>query len=474
VVIPVPQIREGQALINCARLRDQLARDGIYRSLEELTWRIAPEPFWLTSEEYAFIKELGNHLLAFYSSLNKLYFESLKGRQPPWVSRNLDHGKPDPVITYGRMNRFKQHLPGIIRPDLIPTDQGFIATELDSIPGGIGLTGNLSVRYAELGYRVVEGSDGMVQGFARMIRDIKDRSTHSGLAIIVSDESGSYRPEMRWLGERLNEIDLLTAVIEPDDIQLTEEGLRVPIKGNTVPVDVVYRFFELFDLKNISKFEQVFCCAKKKEVMITPPLKAYLEEKMAFALFHHPVLEPFWTAELGIEAFSFLKKLIPHTWILDPQPVPSHAVVPDLYIHGRPLMDWQELTGITQKERHLVIKPSGFSELAWGSRGVIVGHDHSQKEWSAAIERALVAFSKGPHIIQTFFKGKKYSISYYDDSAKDLKPMTGRVRLSPYYFVYKGKAELGGILATLCPLDKKLLHGMTEAVMVPCAVQNRD
>ncbi len=469
--MPVPQTKEGDALTHCIRLRERLTQDGIYHSLEELSWRIAPEPFWLTREEYAFIKELGNHLLTFYSSLNKLYFESLKGRQPLWVSHYLDQGKPDPVITYGRMNRFKKHLPGVIRPDLIPTDQGFIATELDSIPGGIGLTGNLSARYAELGYRVIAGPNGMVQGFAQMILDTTGRSTLSGLAIIVSDESGSYRPEMRWLSERLNDIDLPTAVIKPDDILFTEEGLRFPFKGKAIPVDVVYRFFELFDLDNILKFERVFDSAKKKKVMITPPLKAYLEEKMAFALFHHPGLEPFWTDELGTEAYSFLKKLIPHTWILDPQPVPSHAVIPDFFIHGRPLMNWQELAEITQKERQLVIKPSGFSELAWGSRGVVVGHDLPQQEWSDALDRSLTSFSRGPHVIQTFYKGKKYSSSYYDDSTKDLKPMTSRVRLSPYYFVHKGKAELGGILATLCPLDKKLLHGMADAVMVPCAVK---
>jgi hypothetical protein len=470
----VPQTREGQALTHCIRLRDQLTQDGIYRSLEELTWRIAPEPFWLTREEYTFIKELGNHLLTFYSSLNKLYFESLKERQPPWISRYLDQGKPDPVITHGQMNRFKQHLPGIIRPDLIPTDQGFIATELDSVPGGIGLTGNLSARYSELGYPVAAGSEGMVNGFAQMIRDISALPGNSCLAIIVSDESGSYRPEMHWLGKRLNDVALCTTVIEPDDIRFTEGGLHVSFDERTVPVDVVYRFFELFDLKNIPKFEHVFDSAKKKKVMITPPLKAYLEEKMAFALFHHPALEPFWKDELDSEAFPLLKKLIPPTWILDPQPVPSHAVIPDLFIQGRPLMNWQELAGITQKERQLVIKPSGFSELAWGSRGVVVGHDLPQQEWSATLDRALTSFPTQPYIIQRFFKGRKYSIFYYDDSTKDLKPMTGRVRLSPYYFVYQGKAELGGILATLCPLDKKLLHGMADAVMVPCAVKNQN
>ena len=29
----------------------------------------------------------------------------------------------------------------------------------------------------------------------------------------------------------------------------------------------------------------------------------------------------------------------------------------------------------------------------------------------------------------------------------------------------------GGILATVCPADKKLLHGMPDAVMAPCRVE---
>jgi len=49
--------------------------------------------------------------------------------------------------------------------------------------------------------------------------------------------------------------------------------------------------------------------------------------------------------------------------------------------------------------------------------------------------------------------------------------MPGRVRLCPYYFVTgdgdAARAELGGVLATVCPADKKIIHGMTEAVFAP-------
>ena len=46
----------------------------------------------------------------------------------------------------------------------------------------------------------------------------------------------------------------------------------------------------------------------------------------------------------------------------------------------------------------------------------------------------------------------------------------GRARFCPYYFVVGATTELGGILTTVCPLDKMAVHGMTDAVMVPTAV----
>jgi hypothetical protein len=41
------------------------------------------------------------------------------------------------------------------------------------------------------------------------------------------------------------------------------------------------------------------------------------------------------------------------------------------------------------------------------------------------------------------------------------------VRLCPYYFVADGKAKLSGALATIVPADKKLLHGMRDAILAP-------
>ena len=102
-----------------------------------------------------------------------------------------------------------------------------------------------------------------------------------------------------------------------------------------------------------------------------------------------------------------------------------------------------------------MLKPSGFSELAWGSRGVSIGHDLPQVEWATALEQALQAFPTTPYVLQEFHKGRLFESAYLDERTDTVVPMSGRARLSPYYFVVGDKAELGGILATLCRSQQK-------------------
>jgi hypothetical protein len=445
------------------RVRARLIEAGLH---DGNTWRVSPSPFLLTPADLAAIESLGRRLLGFTQALNRLYDESVRGAQPRWVAEYLDQGKPSDLIAYARMNRFRAALPGVIRPDLILTEDGFMISELDSVPGGIGLTGCMTDSYADLGWPVIGGRNGMVEGFGRMILSVNgDRPV--SLAIVVSEESKDYRPEMRWLAARLREAGLPAETVSPEDVTFTEEGLFLE---DGKAVTTLYRFLELFDLKNIPKAELLLYAVKKGRVAMTPPAKPWLEEKMAFAFLHHPALEPFWSRELGRETFALLHRLMPKTWILDPRPVPPHAVIPGLTADGHGVSDWKTVAELGQKGRRFVLKPSGFSELAWGSRGVSVGHDLPQKEWAEAIAAGLASFPKTPYIIQEFRKGRRVASSYHDPASDEIVPMPGRVRLSPYYFVAGGTAELAGILATVCPLDKKLIHGMTDAIMAPCAV----
>ena len=481
-ILPLSDLATSDLLHRCAIIRDQLSRAGLFPSLSEqtpmsgmvaatTTWRIAPTPFPLTKDQLHFFHQLGPQLLSFYRALNRLYADSVRGLQPAWIAGYLDQGKPEALLTYSRMKRFRDQLPAVIRPDIIPTQDGMVITELDSVPGGIGMTACLSALYAERenGHlSLVGGPEGMVRGFAAMLRSQLVQRTGC-VAILVSEEAKDYRPEMTWLAGRLRAIGLDAYCVEPRQIRFTEEGLRITSDEMDQPVALIYRFYELFDLLNIPKSELVQYALKKDRVTVTPPYKPALEEKLAFALLHHPILRPFWEQALSNEVFLHLTTIMPRTWILDPAPIPPSATIPGLVIGGRAMMNWRDLATATQKERHLVIKPSGFSELAWGSRGVSVGHDMPQGEWAGAIDNALAAFPHTPYILQEFHKGRLYDLDYFDPVTGEMNRMSGRARLSPYYFVSGEKTELAGILATICPADKKVIHGMKDAVMVPCA-----
>jgi hypothetical protein len=206
--------------------------------------------------------------------------------------------------------------------------------------------------------------------------------------------------------------------------------------------------------------------ARHNRVKMTPPPKAALEEKLGFALLHHHALASLWRPELGEQRFERLKQVLPHTWVLDPRPMPPQGVIDGLQAGGMPIADFRELATLPKSERAYVVKPSGFSELAWGSRGVKIGDDMTREEWQAVLETALTSYERTPWILQRFHKGKRVRQNYFDRERDEISEFDGRVRLCPYYFVTgEESVQLGGILATIAPADKKLIHGMTDAVM---------
>jgi hypothetical protein len=435
---------------------------------ERIPWRISPEPFALSPRALERIETIGANLLLFYRALNALYNRSVRGTAPAFIADYLDRGKPEHIVRLSRQNRFRQDIPGIIRPDLILTDDGFIASELDSVPGGMGFLGAMSEAYCKLGMESIGGADGIVRSFAAMIASATGKEDPTA-AIVVSDESGDYRPEMQWMADALTRVTPVNAFLcKPQEIVFTEEALFVRLPdGREEKIDALYRNFELFDLLNVPKQELMLYAARHNRVTMTPPPKAQLEEKLAFALFHHPLLAKLWKNELGAAVYDHLKQLFPETWIVDPRPLPPQAVIAGLETAGVPVSDWMQLAELTKSERDYVIKPSGFSELAWGSRGVRVANDLTKDEWTATLREAINEFDHTPRILQRFYKGKRVRQPYLDRTADDIRSFEGRVRLCPYFFIAGGEAKLGGILATIAPADKRLIHGMSDAVMAP-------
>jgi hypothetical protein len=441
---------------------------GVGVDAERVAWRLSPSPFRLSPATLSAIELLGPDLLRFSRVLASLYQRSVRGTAPSFIAEYLDLGKPESIVKLGRQNRFKSDVPGVIRPDLILTDEGFIAAELDSVPGGMGFVGAMAGAYCRLGFDTVGERDGIATGFAAMLASVAGKEAPTA-AIVVSEESKDYFAEMDWLAGSITAAGLGEVhACTPDQIVFTEDGLFVRLPdGREEKLDVLYRNFELFDLLNVPKQDLILYAARHNRVKLTPPPKAHMEEKLAFALLHHPALATIWRRELGA-AYERLRKVFPQTWVLDPRPLPPQAVIPGLTAAGEPLQNWMQLETLGKSERDYVVKPSGFSELAWGSRGVKVANDLTREEWHAALTGALEAFEHTPHVLQRFHKGKRVRLPYFDRAKDEIAMMDGRVRLSPYFFVVGESVRLGGILATVAPADKRLIHGMSDAVMAPC------
>jgi hypothetical protein len=448
-------------------IRDALPPGGLFAGLG---WRISPAPFPLGAEQAKEIDSLGRVLLQFYRAVNLLYRKSAEGKQPDWVARWLDLGKPPELIALQRSPAFKSDMPRVIRPDILLTENGISITELDSVPGGIGLTAWLNKTYVAVegrgsrvegrqtpnpssilhppsSFQIIGGADGMVRGFESIFGDAK--TVH----IVVSEEAATYRPEMSWLCEQLGS-------------RFTIHDSRF---NDFADGDAVYRFFELFDLANVPNSKKIFELAAEKRIRLTPPPKPVFEEKMLFALFWNRNLQSFWRQELGEAFFARLKKLVPYTWIVDPTPLPPQAAIPELN-----LTDWQQLKTLSQRERDLILKVSGFSEDAWGARGVFLGSDLPQADWAKAVDDALQHFDRSPRVLQRYHKPTLVEARWFDFEKSSVETMKGRVRLCPYYFVSGegdgARPQLGGVLATVNPADKKIIHGMADAILAPCAV----
>ena len=418
-------------------LKSRLPANGLFGGG---TWRWSPEPLRLTATEARAIQRLGHPLARFQQASDTIYRRSAAGKLPGWIAELLDTGKPDWMVRLQRHPGTTNQFPRVIRPDLILGHEGPSLTELDSVPGGIGVTAWLSRTYADAGFDVLGGRDGMLDGFRSLLPE--------GGAILVSDEAGDYRPEMEWLAGELG-----------DAWQVESAEEYVP-DGRAL-----YRFFELFDWEAIPAARKLADAAAAGEISLSPPFKPHLEDKLWLALLWSPALKPVWRQALRHNHLDRLRELVPFGWVLDPAPMPPHAALPKLDAHS-----WDEVAAFSQKERQLVLKISGFHESAWGSRGVFIGHDLPAAEWRERLEAALAEADEQPWLLQEFREARLVEHPVFRDDG-GIELMRGRVRLCPYFFTDDaGETTFAGCLATIVPADKKKIHGMSDGVLVPCMI----
>jgi len=202
-------------LARARHIQQQLPPQGLFAGKE---WRIATAAFELPTGHVKLLERLGETLHKFNLACNLLYRHSVEGKQPAWIADLFDRGKPPELVEAARHGKVKGQVASVIRPDLVLTEEGFALTEIDSVPGGIGLSSWLNETYAGVGESVLGGATGMQDGFAQIFPEGD---------VVISEEAATYRPEMEYL-------------VGAERVQAAE-GYQFS------PDQPVYRFFECFD-----------------------------------------------------------------------------------------------------------------------------------------------------------------------------------------------------------------------------------
>ncbi len=80
-------------------IRAAFPKEGLFAEKE---WLLSPDAFPIGKKFLADLEQLGHRLSVFQRACNQLYHLSVKGRQPAWIARYLDAGKPKELIEFSR------------------------------------------------------------------------------------------------------------------------------------------------------------------------------------------------------------------------------------------------------------------------------------------------------------------------------------------------------------------------------------
>jgi hypothetical protein len=284
----------------------------------------------------------------------------------------------------------------------------------------------------------------MIRNFHASLAALRPGVRNPLIALVVSDEAATYRPEMEWLAHQMQIAGQRVFCMRPEDLFPLGGALFFDVEGNPEKIDIIYRFFELFDLASIKTAPYIFEAWASGEVAIAPPMRPFQEEKLAFALFHHHLLQDYWSEALGAPVAEAPRPLIPPTWVMDPAPLPPGAV-----LDGPGPGAARSATGATWSRRRrrsgTSSSRSAGSTRPPGGRGASSWAATARARSGSRGRARARARPDEPARAPGLPEAARVRHSLYGRAEPhEAREADGRLRLCPYYFVVDGKARLSG------------------------------
>lgn len=403
-----------------------------------LPFRVSPEPFVLPENVRNSITVYGRAITEYYKACASLLAELPADHR--W-RKYLDHHKPDSMVQSLRES-IPSHI--FLRPDFVLTDGDPVVTEIETSPFGLALSHFLNVSYTRVGKNTMVNPDAFPDTFLRETLGTEAKGRH--LCFALTDYTKKYAGQFAFLADNFRASGVDASVAMVDDLELHDDE----ISSNGRRVDALYRGFYLHEATRDHKVAALLQQAGKR---IFPSCKPQLEEKALMAMLWEPELQSNLQQRLGAN-FTVLQKIIPPTWVLDPQHPPSFPFE---------ISSWSDVAKLSRKQRMFVLKTSGFSAQSSWAKGVTFLEKLSQDKCRETINASL-ADTDNLYVLQQFRKGTDFTHKYFDFHARAMKEMRGRVRFTPYYAVRDGK--LLTAKATLCE-NTDYIHAMVDSINAP-------
>lgn len=405
----------------------------------KLPFRISSEPFVLPDVLRSSLDGYGRAITDYYKVCDDLYDNLPDDHR--W-KQYLDHHKPHSLLEISKAEQ-GQHI--FLRPDFILTKDEPTVTEIETSPFGIALSHFLNAAYSNARKPTLTHPDVVIDEFIRSMG--LDRDQKQSVCLVLTEYTQRYHGQFEYLASALNTKGINAQVHMLDELTVKDGEISASGKN----FDVLYRGFYLHQALEDSK---VAALLQQSQGKMHPACKPHLEEKALMAILWEEEFQEFLQDRLG-DQLDVLKKIIPPTWVLDRNRVPSNLP------HG--IQSWQDIAKLSRKQRAFVLKTSGFSSQSSWAKGVTFLEKLSQSNCENTIESALHD-EKDLFVLQEFRKGADFSHEYFDFHQASMKQMNGRVRFTPYFSVHNG--NLLTAKATLCE-NTDYVHAMVDSINVP-------
>jgi len=396
-----------------------------------LPFRVSPAPFWISKTMLENLKSHCRDLVAYYWACEKLLpvFATMSQTVARLIaSRPTDFGATT-------ANRHP-----LIRPDFILTATGPVVVEIETSLFGLGLSCFLEKSYRDLGFETLGDHASHFDGFARQM----SRSNSKRMALAYTNHTKRYAGQLSYLASLMARKDLDVISTHVENIACDVGSLS----HKESSLDHIYRAFYLHEGLDNTRVRRI---VENHAAALVPGANAALEEKALLALIWDPTFEVAFTDYLGSSTVACLRKVIPPTFIVDAEDVPSHF--------GNGIKRWVDLASLSRKDRKFALKVSGFSERSSWGIGVEFLQECNADAVATLIEEA--ANSETFYVLQAYRDGAKHQQLYHDTATDKMETMNGRVRLTPYVSTATG--EIVTAKATLRS-GSKYIHGATDAV----------